>query len=73
MSELDGMSDAEKQFIENELEARKAEFARALSSIWGGGRCKDCREEFDGTYLNSQSQKTPSLCVVCSEYRRRKF
>lgn len=66
-------SEPEKQFIENEIEAFKADISRQLQNIWNGGRCKDCGDKFGDDPLNMQSRRTPSICCVCHEYRSKEF
>jgi hypothetical protein len=73
VSEWDDLSDAEKQFIEGEISQNKAEITRAFHSVWNGGRCKDCGDPFGDDPLNMQSHASPSLCVVCCEYRSNSF
>lgn len=70
MSEYDELSDAEKQFIEGEISQNKAAIMRAFHSVWNGGRCKDCGDLFGDDPLNLQSNASPSLCIVCDQFKR---
>jgi formylmethanofuran dehydrogenase subunit E len=63
------LSESEKEFVKGQIRQQAHEFAKQLHRVHNGGRCSDCGELFEESGPNRQSDLSPSLCVVCDEYK----